>query len=178
MTRDAVYATDSVTGTVWRASLTGRAIGPLRVWLRADRFTPTAGFLNGIVTAPDQRALIVTDQLTDLAERSPRSGSSALRGGDFSADGLLLEGHSVSGVYNFSDPAEPSGAGFVTRLMRLSADFRTATWVADSQRAPGGGRDTPTTIARDGCRLLGTNSQLLTAAGGPPCTVTEVRDST
>lgn len=62
--------------------------------------------------------------------------------------------------------------------MHVSGDYRTATWVADSQRAPGGGHDAPTTIARDACRLLWANSQLLATAGTPPYTVTEVRGLT
>jgi hypothetical protein len=178
-TDDAVYVTDSGTGTVWRASLTGAAIGPLRAWLTADEFTPSAGFLNGIVTTPGQGALIVSDQLTDTTFHVDISTRHVVPltvvgapNGLFSADGLLLEGRHLYGVHNFYDPTQPGGIAIVTRLMQMSSDYLIATWIADSDKASAA--ETPTTIARDGCRLLWVNSQLFTAPGTPPYTVTQV----
>jgi hypothetical protein len=179
-TDDAVYVTDSGTGRVWRAARTGPSVGPLREWLGPDDFTPRATFLNGIVTTPDGRGLIVTDQdsLTfhvDIATRTVTPLTLiGVPDGLFSADGMLLEGHRLYGVYNFLDDSQPGGVAYVTRLLRLSDDFRTATWVADSAKSPGGSLTTPTTIARDCHRLLWVNSQLGNAPGTPPYTVTQV----
>lgn len=178
-TDDAVYVTDSGTNRVWRAALSGTRVGPLREWLGPDAFTPRASFLNGIVAAAD--GLIVTDQDTnltfhvDLATRSV----TPLRligapDGQFSADGMLLEGHRLYGVYNFPDATQPGGVAYVTRQLRLSDDFSTATWLADSAKAPGGNDATPTTLARDCHRLLWVNSQLGNAPGTPPYTVIQV----
>ena len=176
----AVYVTDSGTARVWRAALTGPSVGPLREWLGPDDFTPRATFPNGIVTTPGGRGLIVTDQdsLTfhvDIATRTVTPLTLiGVPDGLFSADGMLLEGHRLYGVYNFLDDSQPGGVAYVTRLLRLSNDFRTATWVADSAKAPGGRLATPTTIARDCHRLLWVNSQLGNAPGTPPYTVTQV----
>lgn len=180
-TDDAVYVTDSGTGRVWRAALAGTSVGPLREWLGPDSFTPRAGFLNGIVATPGGRGLIVTDQDTNLTfhvDIGTRTVTPlTLIGapdGLFSADGMVLEGHRLYGVYNFPDEMQPGGFGYVTRLLRLSDDFRTATWLADSAEAPGGNDAAPTTIARDCHRLLWVNSQLGNAPGTPPYTVTQV----
>ena len=178
-TDDAVYVTDSVNGIVWRASLAGATIGPMRAWLTADAFTPAATFLNGIVATPDARALIVSDQDTqtyNVAITSRTVRPLTIVGapdGLFSADGMILEGRWLYGVYNYPDATQPSGNAWVTRLLRMSADYRTATWIADSAIAPDA--STPTTIARDGCRLLWANSQLFpNPPGTPPYTATVV----
>jgi hypothetical protein len=178
-TEDAVYVTDSATGILWRAWLSGSWVGPLQEWLPASAFDPAPAFMNGIVTTAGQRTLIVSDLGSnttfhvDIATRSVRRLSIVgAPDGTFSADGLLLEGHRLYGVFTHDDPASPGHAVLGARLMLMSADFRTATWVADSP--PAAEALTPTTIARDHRRLLWVESQLLVKPGTPPYTVTVV----
>lgn len=170
----AVFVTDSATQTVWRASLDGNGIGPLEAFLTADAFSPAPGFLNGIVTTPGGRALLVTDQGTDTLHRvdldSARVVAVPIAGGPMGADGLLLEDHWLYGVVNFVDAN--GEVVFVVRLVRLNADYTAGQKVADSGTA--GLAETPTTLARDRDRLLWVNSQLAVAPGTPPYTVTQV----
>jgi sugar lactone lactonase YvrE len=173
-TGDAVYVTDSATGTLWRASLTASTVGPLTAWLPPSAFPVAPWYHNGIVTTPDGRFALLTDQGTeklfrvDLAARS--ATVVAMTGGSMGADGLLLEGWRLYGTVNFPDPA--GGDDFVVRLAVLNPDFTAATVVAQSQAE--GDAETPTTIARDHGRLLWVNSQLASPAPAPPYTVTEV----
>jgi hypothetical protein len=173
-TNDAVYVTDSATGTLWRAALTATTVGPLTEWLGPAAFPTAPVFLNGIVTTVDGRLAVVTDQGTnvlfrvDLAARS--ATEIALTGGTLGADGLLLEGCHLYGTVNFPDPA--GGDDFVVRLAVLNSDFTAGTVVADSGVV--GDAQTPTTLARDHGRLLWVNSQLASPAPAPPWTVTEV----
>jgi hypothetical protein len=176
--RDAVYVTDSVNQIVWRASLSASGVGPLQAWVTPEHLTPAPGFLNGIVITSDHRTLLVADQAANVTYRvdlATRQGAAiAVHGADglFSADGMLLEGHRLYGVYNFVDPTSPTGADWVTREVRLNGDYTEASWVADSDIAPD--TDTPTTLARDRDRLLWVNSQLAFGSGTPPYTVTQV----
>jgi sugar lactone lactonase YvrE len=179
----AVYVTDSAKQTIWRASLSANHVGQLTAWLTPDRFSPAAGFLNGIVITPDQRTLLVADQISNVTYRVniARHIATALTvvqapDGSFSADGLLLEGHRLYGVYNYSDPADPSTIDFVTRLVQLDDTYTTATWVADSAIVHEA--DTPTGIARAGCRLLWVNSQLFAEPNTTPYTVTQIQGLT
>ncbi|MET7803229.1 SMP-30/gluconolactonase/LRE family protein [Micromonospora chersina] len=180
VTTDAVYVTDSATGTVWRAPLAGGRVGDLVPWLTAADFPAAPGFLNGIVVTGDGRLVLVADQGTgeagterlwrvDLAGRTVTAVDVA--GGQLGADGLLLEGDLLYGVVNFPDGA--GGWRFAVNLARLDADRRTARVVRQS--ASVGLAESPTTIARDGDRLLWVNSQLNAAAPSPPFTVTRVR---
>lgn len=177
---DAVYVTDSVNQIIWRAQLSAATVGPLRPWLTRDRFSPTPFFLNGIVITPDQRVLLVAEQGQNVTYRVDIAAQQvqviAVSGADgmFSADGLLLEGHRLYGVYNSPDPSLPSGFAYVTRLVAMNRDYTAATWIADSGKAAD--PDTPTTIARDAGRLLWVNSQLGVAPGTPPYTVSQVPD--
>ncbi|MEV6525948.1 superoxide dismutase [Longispora sp. NPDC051575] len=174
-TSDAVYVTDSVNQTVWRASLTGDRVGPLTPWLTVDAFDPVPSFLNGIVTSADGRVLLVAEQgvdvtyRVDLATRAVR----ALRIADgraFSGDGLVLEGRRLYGVWNRLNAA--GEWEFLTRLVELNRDFTAARVLGDS--AAVAGTVGPTTLARDRGRLLWVNSQLPSGAGTPPYLVTEV----
>jgi sugar lactone lactonase YvrE len=176
ITADAVYVTDSVHQSIWRASLSGRDIGPLEEWITAAELSPTPFFLNGIVATPSQRALLVADQGANVTYRidvaSRRAKAIAVRGADghMSGDGLLLEGHRLYGVYATDNGH--GGFAYQVRLVELDGDFGAARVIADSPPAPDG--STPTTLARDRGRLLWVNSQLDIAPGTPPYTVTEV----
>ncbi|MEV0152151.1 hypothetical protein AB0H57_00185 [Micromonospora sp. NPDC050686] len=69
----------------------------------------------------------------------------------------------------------PDGAGgyrFTVDLALLDPQLRTARVVRRSQ--PVGTGRSPTTVARDGNRLLWVNSQLFAARPAAPFTVTEV----
>ena len=179
LTRDAVYVTDSATGTIWRAALDGPHVGELTRWLTAADFPTGPGFLNGIVATPDGRFALVADQGTgspgserlyrvDLATRT--TTVVAVAGGQLGADGLLLEGDRLYGVVNFPDGN--GGWRFAVNLALLGQDGRTARVVRQSGAAPL--EQSPTTIAREGQRLLWVNSQLNADAPSPPFTVTQV----
>jgi len=169
-TEDAVYVTDSAHNQIWRASLTKDGIGKLRPWLTRDKITPTPYFLNGIVT--DGRTLLVGEQGQDVTYRvdlrTKAVSTLEITGanGILSGDGYLLEGRRLYAVYN------AGGGQYVTRLALLNGDWTKARVLADSM--PGATNSTPTTIARDGHRLLWVNSQLDAAPGTPPYTVSVV----
>ncbi|MGK5738854.1 SMP-30/gluconolactonase/LRE family protein [Micromonospora sp. URMC 103] len=179
VTNEAVYVTDSATGTVWRAALDGAAVGDLTPWLTAHDLPAAPGFLNGIVATADGRLALVADQGTgdpgserlyrvDLRRRTATVVE--VRGGQMGADGLLLHGDRLYGVVNFPDGR--GGWHFAVNVAILDADRRAARVVARSQPAPL--EQSPTTLARDAGRLLWVNSQLNAAVPTPPFTVTEV----
>ncbi|OKI89380.1 superoxide dismutase [Micromonospora sp. CB01531] len=176
---DAVYLTDSATGTVWRAALDGTEVGALTRWLAPVDFPTAPGFLNGIVVTADGRVALVADQGTgepgterlwrvDLADR--RVTEVAVTGGGMGADGLLLDGNRLYGVVNFPDGQ--GGWSFAVNLALLDADRRKAQVIRQSTPAPLA--QSPTTLARDAGRLLWVNSQLNAPDPAPPFTVTEV----
>ncbi|PTA46647.1 SMP-30/gluconolactonase/LRE family protein [Micromonospora sp. RP3T] len=176
VTADAVYVTDSATGTVWRAALDGGRVGALDPWVRPGDFPAAPVFLNGIVADPPGRLALVAEQggerlyRVDLTTRSVTEVE--VTGGRMGADGLLLEGNRLYGVVN-----EPDGVGgtqFVVNLARLDDGLRTAR-VLDRSRPVGTDRS-PTSVARDAGRLLWVDSQLFAATPSPPFTVTEVPD--
>jgi sugar lactone lactonase YvrE len=193
-TADAVYVTDSATGTLWRAALTGTAIGPLTAWVPPAGFPAPPVFLNGIVTSGDGRFALVADQGTDQLLRVDLVARTATlvhtTGGTMGADGLLLEGDQLESdqlegdrlagnrlegnrLYGVNNFLAPDGSiRFVVRLALLDAAWRTATVVATSQEV--GVSQSPTTIARDHGRLLWVNSQLFASPQLPPYTVTQV----
>ncbi|ADB29600.1 superoxide dismutase [Kribbella flavida DSM 17836] len=168
---DFVYVTDSAHNQIWRAPLTRHGLGELEPWLTRDRIQPIPYFLNGIVT--DGRTLLVGEQgqdvtyRIDLRTRDVRTLEVTGANGVLSGDGYLLEGRRLYAVHN------AGGGKYVTRLALLDATLSRAAVVADSQ--PGAPGATPTTIARDGARLLWVNSQLDAAPGTPPYTVSVVR---
>jgi hypothetical protein len=169
-TSDAVYVTDSAHNQIWRASLTKDGLGQLKPWLTRDKIEPIPYFLNGIVT--DGRALLVGEQgqdvtyRIDLRTKAVRPLDVTGANGILSGDGYLLEGRRLYAVYN------AGGGKYVTRLALLNRDWTTAHVMADS--GPGATNATPTTVARDGHRLLWVNSQLDAAPGTPPYTVSVV----
>ncbi|QNE20268.1 superoxide dismutase [Kribbella qitaiheensis] len=172
ITTDAVYVTDSAHNQIWRAPLTARGLGNLEPWLTRDKIQPTPYFLNGIVT--DGRTLLVGEQGQDVTYRidllSKQVSTLAITGanGILSGDGYLLEGSRLYAVYN------AGGGKYVTRLAWLNRDWTEARILADS--SPGAANSTPTTLAKDGGRLLWVNSQLDVAPGTPPYTVSVVPD--
>ncbi|SIN37855.1 SMP-30/gluconolactonase/LRE family protein [Micromonospora cremea] len=179
ITADAVYVTDSVTGTVWRASLDGPEVGDLVPWLTAADFPAVPGFLNGIAVADGGRVALVADQgsgepgterlwRVDLVERTATVVE--VVNGQMGADGLLLEGDKLYGVVNFPDGA--GGWAFAVNLAILNADLRTARVVRQSR--PASLTQSPTTVVRDAGRLLWVNSQLNAPTPAPPFTVTQV----
>ncbi|MFC3505017.1 SMP-30/gluconolactonase/LRE family protein [Micromonospora krabiensis] len=181
VTDDAVYVTDSATGTVWRAALDRTRIGELIPWLAPTDFATAPGFLNGIAVTPDGRYALVADQGTgepgserlhrvDLRRRT--ATVVRVSGGQMGADGLLLEGDRLYGVVNFPDGH--GGWSFAVNVALLDADRRTARVVRQSRPAPLA--QSPTTLARDGGRLLWVNSQLNAPTPTPPFTVSEVPD--
>jgi hypothetical protein len=169
-TEDAVYVTDSAHNQIWRATLTKDGLGRLKPWLTRDKIQPTPYFLNGIVT--DGRTLLVGEQGQDVTYRINLYTKAVTTleiigaNGILSGDGYLLEGHRLYAVYN------AGGGKYVTRLALLNRDWTKAQVLADSM--PGATNATPTTIARDGHRLLWVNSQLDAAPGTPPYTVSVV----
>ncbi|MGC4895682.1 SMP-30/gluconolactonase/LRE family protein [Micromonospora sp. DT31] len=174
VTGDAVYVTDSATGTLWRAALDGGRVGELVPWVRAADFPAAPVFLNGIVTDAPGRLALVAEQgeerlfRVDLAARTATEVE--VTSGRMGADGLLLAGHRLYGVVN-----EPDGAGgwrFVVNRADLGPGLRTARVVERSH--PVGVDRSPTTLARDADRLLWVDSQLFAATPTPPFTVTEV----
>ncbi|MFF0654047.1 SMP-30/gluconolactonase/LRE family protein [Micromonospora tulbaghiae] len=174
VTGDAVYVTDSATGTVWRAGLTGGRVGALVPWVGPDDFPAVPVFLNGIVVDPSGRVALVAEQGGERLFRVDLAGRSVteveVSGGRMGADGLLLEGNRLYGVVN-----EPDGAGgtrFLVNLARLDDGLRIAR-VVDRSR-PVGTERSPTSVARDAGRLLWVDSQLFATTPAPPFTVTEV----
>ncbi|MEO3769824.1 superoxide dismutase [Micromonospora sp. B9E7] len=179
LTADAVYLTDSATGTVWRATLNGPEVGNLVRWLTAADFPVAPGFLNGIVVTDGGRIALVADQgsgqpgterlwRVDLVERTATAVE--VVDGQMGADGLLLEGDRLYGVVNFPDGA--GGWAFAVNLAMLDADRRTARVVRQSR--PADLSQSPTTVVRDAGRLLWVNSQLNAPTPAPPFTVTQV----
>ncbi|MGY4894220.1 SMP-30/gluconolactonase/LRE family protein [Micromonospora aurantiaca (nom. illeg.)] len=174
VTEDTVYVTDSATGTVWRAGLTGGRVGALVPWVGPDDFPAVPVFLNGIVVDPSGRVALVAEQggerlfRVDLADRSVTEVE--VSGGRMGADGLLLEGDRLYGVVN--EPDDADGTRFLVNLARLDQELRTAQ-VVDRSR-PVGIQRSPTSVARDAGRLLWVDSQLFATTPAPPFTVTEV----
>ncbi|WP_020393415.1 hypothetical protein [Kribbella catacumbae] len=169
-TKDAVYVTDSAHNQIWRASLTRDGLGKLRPWLTRDKIKPIPYFLNGIVT--DGQTLLAGEQGQDVTYRIDLRTKAVTTleitgaNGVLSGDGYLLEGRRLYAVYN------AGGGKYVTRFALLNQDWTKAEVIADSM--PGATNATPTTIARDGHRLLWVNSQLDAAPGTPPYTVSVV----
>ncbi|MBY8870911.1 superoxide dismutase [Micromonospora sp. PLK6-60] len=174
LTATAGYVTDSATGTVWRAALTDGRIGELVPWVGPDDFPTAPQFLNGIAVDATGRIALVADQGTEKLFRVDLTARTvtevAVTGGRLGADGLLLEGHRLYGVVNAPDGA--GGYRFTVDLAVLDPPLRAARVVRRSQ--PVGTDRSPTTVARDGDRLLWVNSQLFAADPAPPFTVTEV----
>jgi sugar lactone lactonase YvrE len=150
---DAVYVTDSATQTIWRAALHGDEVGPLESYLTADAFTPTPGFLNGIVATPDGRALLVADQSVEALYRVDlATGTVAevpISGGRMGADGLLLEDHRLYGVINFSNASHRLGSR--SRRTASAPPRRSAAPPGRPPRGLPAGRRTSAPARAGGC---------------------------
>lgn len=171
-TRHHVYVTDSASGTVHRARITRFGAGELEPFVTKADFAPATDFLNGIVTTPDERYLVVSDWGTDVTYRvdlrSRRVDRIEIAGGRaLGADGLLLRGHTG---YALQTDWETERSW--VRVVRFDRSFLTARVVRDS---PSVGFDaSPTTLAFDRGRLLWVESQLNAPSSRPPFTVARV----
>ncbi len=158
MTRDAVFATDSFTSTVYRADLSATALGDFVPFAGPDAFGAKAEFLNGIVATSDGRWLLVVDWSTNTTWRvDARTGEVrevAVAGGSLGGDGLLLRGRTLESVQTDWATEET----FV-RTAQFTGDFSAAVVVRDSARVSAV-EVGPTTIARDRGRLLWVEGQL------------------
>jgi hypothetical protein len=182
ITDDAVFVTDSRTGTLWRAPIHGLRVGELSRWLSASDFPVPPGFMNGIVGTPDGRIALVAGSTSGSGEpgdahlfrmdlRTRAVTEVAVRGGFLATmDGLLLEGRRLYADLNF-----PDGHGstiYAVDLAILNTDMTALRLVHRSGTASR--TQAPTAVARDGCRLLWVNSQFGGNPPAPPFTVTEV----
>jgi len=171
--RDAAYFTDSRRPVLLRARLRrGGAVGPLRAWLDLAG-TPLAyreGFnANGIVSARGGRVLLVVQSNTGLlfrvdtatreVERVDLGGARLTNG-----DGMLLVGRTLYVVRNQQRLVVP---------VRLRRDLRSGEV---GEGATSDALRFPTTVARDGRRLLLVNSQFDRRGGTPelPFTVAAI----
>lgn len=164
---DEAYATDSSQPIVWRLDLSSDA-APIAIDL------PDAGpdaYLNGIVTAPCDTALLVAAQGTEVLWRLDLTdGSAQAIAHDFAADGLLVLGDVLVGVCNEGDSMDT--AEFFLAALKLADDARTAVPLG---RFTDPRFDTPTTLDTDGERLLVVNAQFARgSAAGPPFQVIAV----
>ncbi|WP_433167115.1 SMP-30/gluconolactonase/LRE family protein [Kribbella sp. CA-247076] len=182
VTDEAVYVTDSFTGSLWRAPVRGSQIGELSRWLSSEDFPAQPGFLNGIVGTPGGRIALIADSVegsglpgdarlfrVDLRTRAVTEV--AVSGGFLvTMDGLLLEGRRLYADVNFPDGQ--GNTNYAVDLAVLNADLTALRLVHRSGTAPR--TQAPTAVARDGRRLLWVNSQFGGNPPAPPFTVTEV----
>lgn len=182
ITDDAVYVTDSFTGSLWRAPVRGDRVGEFSRWLSASDFPRQPGFLNGIVGTADGRVALVADSIEGNGEpgdavlfrvdlRTATVTEVAVRGGYLgTVDGMLLEGQRLYANSNY-----PDGNGSVFYAVDqgiLNSDLTDLQLVRRSGTAPR--TQAPTAVARDGRRLLWVNSQFGGNPPTPPFTVTQV----
>lgn len=174
-TKHHVYVTDSASGTVYRAAITRAGVGPLEPFVTAEDFSPATEFLNGIVTTPGDRYLVVSDWSTDRSYRVDLATRAVAPiavedGAALGADGLVLRGHTAHAVQTDWTTEQTW-----VRTVRFDHTFTSTKVVNDS---PSVGFDqSPTTVAFDRGRLLWTNSQLNATSPAAPFTVSEVPKS-
>ncbi len=169
-----VYVTDSFQQTIYRATLTRRGLGKLEPWMTIDRFSVAPEFLNGIVATPDGTALLVADWQagrTFRVDLRRRTGTPIrVVNGTVGGDGLLLDGRTLWAV----DNVVQGDGSLVTsaKEVRLNGSWTEGRILDVSE--PAGPERQPTTIARDGHRLLWVESQFGAVVPEPPFVVTEV----
>jgi Cu-Zn family superoxide dismutase len=165
---DHAYATDSAHPVIWQFDLTTIAQPtPIEI----PEVGPDA-YLNGIVVTPDDSALLVAAQGTEILWRIDLADHAVLAlATEFAADGLLLlDDDLLLGVCNRGDSM--ATAEFFLAALRLSDDFHTATPVG-TYRDPR--FDTPTTLASTADHLLVVNGQFAKGvAAAPPYQVIAV----
>lgn len=160
LTRNAAYFTDSANPVLYRLPLGRKGKLPSaaqvqRIPLTGDLVYGPGNNANGIETTPDGRALLVVQSNTGgLFRVAPRSGRTTAvdLGGESlpNGDGLLREGRTLFAVQNRDNTIAKlslSRDGRVGRVERRLSDSRF---------------DVPTTIARDGNRLLLPNARFTT----------------
>lgn len=165
---DHAYATDSAHPVIWQFDLTTTAQPtPIEI----PEVGPDA-YLNGIVVTPDDSALLVAAQGTEILWRIDLADHAVLAlATEFAADGLLLlDDDLLLGVCNRGDSM--ATAEFFLAALRLSDDLHTATPVG-TYRDPR--FDTPTTLASTADHLLVVNGQFAKGvAAAPPYQVIAV----
>lgn len=170
-----VYVTDSSHNAIYRASLDRTGLGPLRRWMTADDFSVAPDFINGLVATADGRALLVADwQVSRIYRVDLATGTAepvTVHDGTLGGDGLLLRGHTLVAVDN--DVDEDGSLTSYAREARFSRDY-THAWVLDDSTSAGPERQ-PTTIARDGNRLIWVESQFGAEHSSPPYVARVVR---
>lgn len=150
------YVTDSVRPVLWRVPL-GDEIGPPEEWLTV----PDPGelpYLNGIVALDGGATLLVAAQGSGTLWRVDVAAAAAeqvdVGGVPVNGDGLVVVDDLVYVCDNIDRP--DGGADYVLTALRPAPDRRSAALVG---RWPQRHRDTPTTVAHLGDRLLLVHSQ-------------------
>jgi Cu-Zn family superoxide dismutase len=150
------YVTDSARPLVWRVPL-GDTVGVPEEWSRV----PDPGelpYLNGIVALDAGRTLLVAAQGSGRLWRVDVATATAeqldVGGVPVNGDGLVVVGDLVYVCDNIDLP--DGGAEYVLTALRPAPDRRSAVIVG---RWPQSLRDTPTTLAYLGGRLLLVRSQ-------------------
>ena len=170
-----VYVTDSSHNAIYRATLSRSGLGPLRQWMSAGDFSVAPDFVNGLVATADGRALLVADWQVSRVYRIDLATRTAdvvmVHDGTLGGDGLLLCGHTLVAVDN--DVRADGSLTSFARKAHFNDDF-TEAWVDDDSTRAGPARQ-PTTIARDGKRLIWVESQFGADDPSPPFVARVVR---
>lgn len=170
-----VYVTDSKNNAIYRARISRRGLGALKLWMTSADFSVAPDFINGLVATPDGRALLVSDWQVSRTYRVDISARKAepviVHHGTLGGDGLLLSGHTAVAVDNNVNP-DGSLTSFA-RKARFNDDY-TEAWVVDDSEHAGPSRQ-PTTIAQDGRRLIWVESQFGAQHSSPPYIARVVR---
>jgi sugar lactone lactonase YvrE len=166
VTRDAAYFTDTVRPAIYKVPIgPGGSVGQaetITVTGPAAEINPENPLgLNGIDVTPDGATLIVGNSgMNGVYTVDPATGASALilDGLAPSNDGILLDGHTLWVVANFSNAVQE---------LRLSPDYSTGTVVDTITNDEVGGLfRIPTTVAEHGNKLVLVNGRF--DLGFPP----------
>ena len=163
LTRDGAWLTDSRQPVLYFVPFgRGGSLGPVQTLALTGPAADTTGAfnLNGIAASRDGSALVVAHSgRSELITVDPRTGASAtidLRGDTVPhADGILLDGRRLWVVQNFSNQVSQ---------VRLSPDYRRGT-IVSVLTSPD--LRIPTTIARQGDRLVVVNARFDLGIPGP-----------
>lgn len=170
-----VYVTDSSHNAIYRATISQTSLGPLRRWMTQSDFSVAPDFINGLVATADGQALLVADwQESRIFRVDVTTGTAepvTVHNGTLGGDGLLLCDHTLVAVDN--DVRSNGSLTSFARRARFNDDY-TEAWVLDDSLRAGPARQ-PTTIARDGQRLIWVESQFGAEESSPPFVARVVR---